>query len=254
MVPPAALCIHLCIGQAYAFSVFNLPMTKLIGITKSAPGRLEADRSRLDLLDRHLLPRGVGGGARPLGRGRRAAPRDVRRGFVLRRRVSRQRLRGVGPSALDRLSRLWRARRHRLGPRLHFARVDADQMVSRPARHGDRHGDHGLRRRGHDRCAAVGLADERLLDADACRGRRDFCRDGVGLRLLHAGRRGDRSAAGAGMEARRVRALDPAQEARHQQRRLRLSGVEDAAVLADLDRALHERDGGHRRARAKLRR
>ena len=37
MVPPAALCVHLCIGQAYAFSVFNLPMTKLIGVTKSAP-------------------------------------------------------------------------------------------------------------------------------------------------------------------------------------------------------------------------
>ncbi len=37
MVPPAALCIHLCIGQAYAFSVFNLPMTRLIGITESAP-------------------------------------------------------------------------------------------------------------------------------------------------------------------------------------------------------------------------
>ena len=33
MVPPAALCVHLCIGQAYAFSVFNLPMTKLLGIT-----------------------------------------------------------------------------------------------------------------------------------------------------------------------------------------------------------------------------
>jgi MFS family permease len=38
MVPPAALCVHLCIGQVYAFSVFNLPMTKLIGITKSVPG------------------------------------------------------------------------------------------------------------------------------------------------------------------------------------------------------------------------
>ncbi|HXS22026.1 MAG TPA: OFA family MFS transporter [Steroidobacteraceae bacterium] len=38
MVPPAALCVHLCIGQAYAFSVFNLPMTRLIGITDSAPG------------------------------------------------------------------------------------------------------------------------------------------------------------------------------------------------------------------------
>jgi MFS family permease len=36
-VPPAALCVHLCIGQAYAFSVFNLPMTRLIGNTQSAP-------------------------------------------------------------------------------------------------------------------------------------------------------------------------------------------------------------------------
>jgi MFS family permease len=38
LVPPAALCIHLCIGQVYALSVFNLPLTKLIGLTKSAPG------------------------------------------------------------------------------------------------------------------------------------------------------------------------------------------------------------------------
>jgi MFS family permease len=37
MVPPAALCIHLCIGQAYAFSVFNLPMSKLIGVDHAAP-------------------------------------------------------------------------------------------------------------------------------------------------------------------------------------------------------------------------
>lgn len=36
-IPPAALLIHLCIGQVYAFSVFNLPMTKLIGITQSIP-------------------------------------------------------------------------------------------------------------------------------------------------------------------------------------------------------------------------
>jgi MFS family permease len=38
MVPPAALCIHLCIGQVYALSVFNLPMTWLIGVSTSAPG------------------------------------------------------------------------------------------------------------------------------------------------------------------------------------------------------------------------
>src|SRR5579862_6954429 len=37
-VPPAALAIHLCIGQAYAFSVFNLPMSKLLGMKEAAPG------------------------------------------------------------------------------------------------------------------------------------------------------------------------------------------------------------------------
>ena len=37
LVPPAALAIHLCIGQAYAFSVFNIPMTKLIGIKTPTP-------------------------------------------------------------------------------------------------------------------------------------------------------------------------------------------------------------------------
>ena len=37
-VPPAALAIHLAIGQAYAFSVFNLPLSRAIGITKEAPG------------------------------------------------------------------------------------------------------------------------------------------------------------------------------------------------------------------------
>src|SRR4051812_31365377 len=36
-VPPAALAIHLCIGQAYAFSVFNLPLSKLIGGAESSP-------------------------------------------------------------------------------------------------------------------------------------------------------------------------------------------------------------------------
>src|SRR4051794_33502747 len=38
LVPPAALAVHLSIGQVYAFSVFKLPLTKIIGITHSAPG------------------------------------------------------------------------------------------------------------------------------------------------------------------------------------------------------------------------
>ncbi len=38
LVPPAALAIHLCIGQIYAYSVFNEPMTRILGVTQSAPG------------------------------------------------------------------------------------------------------------------------------------------------------------------------------------------------------------------------
>ena len=36
LVPPAALAIHLCIGMAYGFSVFWLPLSRAIGISKSA--------------------------------------------------------------------------------------------------------------------------------------------------------------------------------------------------------------------------
>jgi MFS family permease len=35
LVPPAALCIHLCIGMAYGFSVFWLPLSRSIGLDKS---------------------------------------------------------------------------------------------------------------------------------------------------------------------------------------------------------------------------
>src|SRR5579872_3849765 len=38
LVPPAALCIHLCIGEAYAFSVFTKPMAFAIGVTAPQPG------------------------------------------------------------------------------------------------------------------------------------------------------------------------------------------------------------------------
>jgi MFS family permease len=35
LVPPAALAIHLSIGQIYAYSVFNKPLTQIIGISES---------------------------------------------------------------------------------------------------------------------------------------------------------------------------------------------------------------------------
>src|ERR1700693_1610637 len=37
LVPPAAPAIHLAIGQAYAFRVFNIPLARVIGVTESAP-------------------------------------------------------------------------------------------------------------------------------------------------------------------------------------------------------------------------
>ena len=34
LVPPCALAIHLCIGMAYGFSVFWLPLHRAVGLTK----------------------------------------------------------------------------------------------------------------------------------------------------------------------------------------------------------------------------
>ena len=113
MVPPAALCIHLCIGQAYAFSVFNLPMTKLIGITQSAPDDWKLTELGWIFSIAIFLLGALGRAVRPLGRGRRPAPGDVHRGAVLRRRLPGLRVRRLHPQSLGRLSRLWRARRLR---------------------------------------------------------------------------------------------------------------------------------------------
>jgi MFS family permease len=38
LIPPCALATHLCIGQAYALSVFSLPLTRQLGIAKAIPG------------------------------------------------------------------------------------------------------------------------------------------------------------------------------------------------------------------------
>lgn len=38
LIPTAALSIHLCIGQIYAYSVFNEPMSRILGISQSIAG------------------------------------------------------------------------------------------------------------------------------------------------------------------------------------------------------------------------
>jgi MFS family permease len=47
LVPPAALAIHLCIGMAYGFSVFWLPLSRALGVTKSVVCK---DMSLIDAL------------------------------------------------------------------------------------------------------------------------------------------------------------------------------------------------------------
>ena len=39
LIPPAALAVHLCIGEIYGFSVFNAPLTRVIGLTSSIEGK-----------------------------------------------------------------------------------------------------------------------------------------------------------------------------------------------------------------------
>ncbi len=64
LVPPAALAIHLCIGMAYGFSVFTLPLTEAIGITTHTQcpggmglfGRLVATSCDWQVEDLQVMP------------------------------------------------------------------------------------------------------------------------------------------------------------------------------------------------------
>ena len=205
MVPPAALCIHLCIGQAYAFSVFNLPMTKLLGITQSTP----ADWKLTDLgWIFSIAIFFLGASAAVLGRW-------VEEGGPRRAMFTAALCFGGGffVSATRRL----RAQAFWLvylgygvlgGCGLGIGYISPVSTLikwfpDRPG-HGDRHGHHGLRRRRLHRFAAVGVADGEVLHADACRRRRDLHRARHRLLPLHDRRLGHRARAGAGLEARRL--------------------------------------------------
>jgi MFS family permease len=39
LVPPAAIAVQMCVGEIYGFSVFNIPLTRAIGITKPVAGQ-----------------------------------------------------------------------------------------------------------------------------------------------------------------------------------------------------------------------
>ena len=138
-MPPAALAIHLCIGQAYAFSVFKLPLTKVLGITDSAPDDWKQTELAWIFTIAIVF---LGLSAAVFGRWlEHAGPRKS--GFVAAHAAGAL---GFFVSALGvQLHNIWllylglrRARRMRAGAGLHHPGVHLDQVVSGPARDGDR--------------------------------------------------------------------------------------------------------------------
>ena len=159
--PAAALAVHLCIGEIYGFSVFNVPLTRVVGITSSINGRDWTIPEVGWIYSIALIMLGLS--AALLGRWvERVGPRKTMFasaccfcGGLLAVRAWASPLHNIwllylGYGVIG---------GHRPGPRLHRAGLDARQMVPRPAGHGDRPGDHGLRRRCLDRRPARRRAD-----------------------------------------------------------------------------------------------
>ena len=187
-MPPAALCIHLCIGMAYGFSVFWKPLQgALLGADGKAAARVlagavtfgeksagtlkaltatDCNWSQFDLGWMFTFFFVLLGVSAAIWGGwlERVGPRKAALvsalcwcgGLLIAALgvyVHQLWLMWLGAGVIGGIG---------LGPRLHLAGLDAHQMVPRPARHGDRHGHHGLRRRRHDRLAARHHPDERL--------------------------------------------------------------------------------------------
>ncbi len=151
------------------------------------------------------------------------------------------------PPVMGDVAGLWGDRRNRTGPRLHFAGVDAHQVVPRSARYGHRYGDHGLWWRRDDRLAAGNLTDEALRHAHRPGCLADLCRAGASLQRVHALRRLGLPRAAHGLEAggldgpsERCGQRDDRHATRTPQER-----PQDAAILAAVAHPLHERVGGY---------
>src|SRR6516164_1511141 len=171
LVPPAALCIHLCIGMAYGFSVFWLPLSRALGITasKTCPDMSLIQELFTTTCDWRVASMGLmytlffvilGVSAAMWGGWlERVGPRKA--GFVAACCWAGGLVLGAIGIYVHQLWLMWLGSGVVGGPGL-----DPGEMVSGPARHGDRHGDHGIRRRRHDRRPARQHADEQLQERD----------------------------------------------------------------------------------------
>ncbi len=132
----------------------GLRVEHLQGTAREGPRALRhPERTAVPARDRDARP--VRRGRRHAGGAQRPALGDARLAGVLLRRLPDLGARRGHRAVLAGRPRLRRHRRDRARHRLHLAGVDADQVVPGPAGNGDRHRDHGLRRRRADRVAVV---------------------------------------------------------------------------------------------------
>ena len=202
LVPPAALAIHLCIGMAYGFSVFWLPLSRSLGIQKSiaCPDLTLASALFTTSCDWRIADLGwmytlffvfLGSSAALWGGWlERAGPRKA--AVVAAFCWCGGLLISAMGIVLHQLWMLWIGSGVIGGIGLGLGYIspglDARQMVPRSSRHGHRHGDHGLRRRRHDRRTPRRYPDEPVPHAQFGRRVADLHHHGGHLFRLYAER------------------------------------------------------------------
>ena len=142
LIPPAALAVHLCIGQAYATSVYKAALVKHFDTSLTAIGIIFSIAIVMLGLSVAVL--------RHLGRPQRSPARPcspsapffwfhrLPRGLAWHRDPEQLWLVYLGYGVIGGIG---------LGIGYTPAGLHADQVVPRPPGPGHRHGDHGLRRR-----------------------------------------------------------------------------------------------------------
>ena len=179
LVPPAALAIHLCIGMAYGFSVFWLPLSKAIGIDSSiaCPQNMGFfEKIFSTTCDWQISMLGwmftlffvfLGSSAAIWGGWlEHAGPRKAgvvaaicwSGGLVISAigvYIHQIILLWIGSGLIGGIG---------LGTGLHIPGINIDQMVPGQARHGNRYGNHGIWWWCHDRGPIGGPLDEFFCD------------------------------------------------------------------------------------------
>ncbi len=160
LIPLAAVCIHICIGSVYAWSTFNRPIKALF---PNDPSWFSPPYTTFTTALVLLGLSAAFGGPWVERRGPRVAATAAAILFGCGLMIG-----GIGlatQAIVAGVSGDGRDRRDGLRTRLHRAGQHAGQVVPRPARHGDGHGHHGIRRR-----RVSGRLSERLFHESDGRG------------------------------------------------------------------------------------